>query len=211
MSRTAATQRLPGKRERNKAANRAAILEAGQRCFIENNYDAITVRDIIRRTTLATGTFYNYFRDKREVFDALLSVRMRELTEQLVRIRRNATTLHDFVHGAYLAAFETIAEDPLFYEVIMRNAAIVQELYDDRIMGLSVKALEDDIRDGIRRGLIPAVDVEYLAAAFFGVASEIGKRLARREDRDPRPAADLATRLFMQGLSTQREVDLVPA
>ena len=45
-----------GKRERNKIANRAAILDAARDCFLENGYEGVTVRDVIRKTGLAAGT-----------------------------------------------------------------------------------------------------------------------------------------------------------
>ena len=61
----------PGKRERTKVANRQAILDAARAVFGELGYEAATVRDIIRRTGLASGTFYNYYKSKEEVFDAL--------------------------------------------------------------------------------------------------------------------------------------------
>ena len=54
----------PGKRERTKVANRQAILDAAREVFGELGYDAATVRDIIRRTGLASGTFYNYYKSK---------------------------------------------------------------------------------------------------------------------------------------------------
>ena len=61
----------PGKRARTKAANRQAILEAARQVFARLGADAATVRDIIRETDLAAGTFYNYFKSKEEVFEAL--------------------------------------------------------------------------------------------------------------------------------------------
>ena len=61
----------PGKREATKLANRQAILDAAREVFGELGYEATTVRDIIRRTGLSVGTFYNYYRSKEEVFAAL--------------------------------------------------------------------------------------------------------------------------------------------
>lgn len=190
-----------GKRERNKAANRAEILAAGSKCFAEHGYEAITVRDIIRGTTLATGTFYNYFPDKQSVLHALIESRVDDLTRRLSAIRRNADNLRDFIYDTYLTTFQTIIDDPLFYQVILRNIPAVQELLDDSIMGISVAALENDIRDAVDRRLIPEVDVPFLAAAFFGVAHEFGRMLVRRGDRDPKPAAEMATRLFLHGVT----------
>jgi len=61
MSETATVEPI-GKREKTKAANRQAILAAARRVFAQLGYEAATVRDIIRGTALASGTFYNYFR-----------------------------------------------------------------------------------------------------------------------------------------------------
>ena len=49
------------RREINRVNNRDAILRAAREVFTEIGLGATTVRDIIRRTDLASGTFYNYF------------------------------------------------------------------------------------------------------------------------------------------------------
>ena len=61
-----------GRRERTKAANRAALVAAARDAFGELGYEAVGVRDIVRRTDLASGTFYNYFPDKEAVFRAVV-------------------------------------------------------------------------------------------------------------------------------------------
>src|SRR3954467_14372155 len=61
-----------GRREERKAQNRAKLLEAARKVFAEKGYGEATARDIVRETDLATGTFYNYFEDKQDVFMALL-------------------------------------------------------------------------------------------------------------------------------------------
>src|SRR5476649_1238849 len=50
-----------GRREQNKAENRAALLKAARSVFAEIGYGAAGVRDIVRRTDLASGTFYKNF------------------------------------------------------------------------------------------------------------------------------------------------------
>ena len=57
--------RARGKREETKASNRQAIIDAARIVFAELGYGATTVRDIIRATELASGTFYNYFKSAR--------------------------------------------------------------------------------------------------------------------------------------------------
>ncbi len=190
----------PGKRDRNKRANRAAILDAAQRVFLELGYDAVTIRDVIRRTELASGTFYNYFRTKEDLLRALIEQHVQELTDELRQVRGAAHSLDEFIHGAYLAAFKRIARDPALYNLMMRNDSVVRSLYADGVMGVSMKALRDDIEDAIRRGIMPPLDAGYLAAAFFGAGYELGRILAASPDRDPAAAAAFATRLFLGGV-----------
>jgi AcrR family transcriptional regulator len=189
-----------GKREQNKSANRAALLEAARRVFLEHGYDAVTIRDVIRQTDLAAGTFYNYFRTKEEVFRALVEERVIELTEELKRVRGAARSLDEFVHGAYLAAFTAIAEDPVLYSLMIRNEAVVRLLYKESVMGISTRALREDIRDAIRRGIMPALDPDYLAAALFGAGYEMARIFSESPQRDPAAVAAFATRLFLGGI-----------
>src|SRR5947209_18464637 len=95
-----------GKRARTKAQNRAAILAAAREVFAELGYDAAGVRDVIRRTELASGTFYNYFPDKEAVFRALLDDSTQEVRRRLQAARARAKTLEHFVGDAYRAWFD---------------------------------------------------------------------------------------------------------
>jgi len=189
-----------GKRDQNKRANRAAILEAARQVFLEQGYDAVTIRDVIRRTALASGTFYNYFRTKEAVLRALVDEHVQDLTAELRRVRGAARSLDEFVQGAYLAAFTRIARDPVLYHLMMRNESAVRSLYADGVMGVSTQALCDDIEDAIRRGIMPPLDATYLAAAFFGAGYEMGRILAAAPKKDPVAAAAFATRLFLGGV-----------
>ena len=60
------SEEAAGKREQNRIRNRRAILLAARECFRERGYEKSTIRDIVRRTGLAAGTFYNYFSSKQD-------------------------------------------------------------------------------------------------------------------------------------------------
>src|SRR3954468_12838594 len=76
-----------GRREERKAQNRAKLLDAARKVFAEKGLGEATARDIVRETDLASGTFYNYFRDKEHAFRALLG-EMAERSRALVRAQR---------------------------------------------------------------------------------------------------------------------------
>ncbi|HEV2061846.1 MAG TPA: TetR/AcrR family transcriptional regulator [Solirubrobacteraceae bacterium] len=193
-----------GKREQTKQANRAAILGAARTVFAEMGYGAAPVRDIVRATDLAAGTFYNYFPDKEAVFRALLeesAVRVRERTREG---RSGATTLEEFVRGGYFAYFQAVAEDPMTFELTRRNAGTIRTLFNTPGIGAGVDELRTDLEAAVAAGLMPDVDIEYTAAAMVGVGFEVGVRMVAREPIDPERAADFATRLFLGGLELLR-------
>ena len=59
------------KRELTKTNNRSLIIASGINVFVDKGVAEATVRDIIRATGLASGTFYNYFKSKEEVLVAI--------------------------------------------------------------------------------------------------------------------------------------------
>ena len=202
-----------GKRERNKVANRTAILDAARKCFLQQGYDAVTIRDVVRLSGLAAGTFYNYFRTKEELLRALIETRVEAVTSELGELRRRARNLQEFLHGAYLAGFTIVAAEPVLYNLMLRNEPAVRALYKESVLGVSVRALKEDLRDAMTRGIMPRMDIDYLAAALFGAGYEMGRVLAENPGRDPRTVADFITRLFMGGIvafTSDKQVSFKP-
>ena len=91
------TAEATGRREATKERNREAILSAGIEVFSDIGYGQATVRDLIRASGLATGTFYNYFPDKESVLRALVDRSAVELRAQLAESRAGAATAEEFV------------------------------------------------------------------------------------------------------------------
>jgi AcrR family transcriptional regulator len=190
-----------GRRERTKVQNRAAILAAAREVFAEIGYDAAGVRDVIRRTELASGTFYNYFPDKEAVFRAVVDESSQEVRRRLRIARAGARTLEAFVGDAYLAWFQFLVEDRLLFELLRRNAGTIRELFGDPILGAGVDDLLADLRAAMDRGEVPELDADYMAGAMAGVGLELGVRMAEREPADPAGAARFATELFLGGIT----------
>ncbi len=190
-----------GKRERNKAQNRAAILTAAREVFAELGYDAAGVRDVIRRTELASGTFYNYFPDKESVFRAVIDESALEVRSRLRRARASASTLEEFVGDAYREWFTFLVEDRLMFELMQRNAGPIRSLFGDPILGAGVEDLAEDLRAAIARGELPPLDADYMAGAMAGVGLEIGVRMAERDPADVEGAVAFATELFLGGIA----------
>ena len=193
-----------GKRERTKQANRAAILEAARDVFADIGFGAATVRDIVRGTDLATGTFYNYFPDKESVFTALFDETAGQARERVRAARRGGTTLEAFVRDGFAAYFAFLLEDRRTSQLLSRNAGTIRALFDEPSLVAGVEELAEDLRAGIAAGLIPEHDVEYMAASMVGAAFEVGARMLEDDEPDPERATAFISGLFIAGLSARR-------
>jgi AcrR family transcriptional regulator len=189
-----------GRREDTKAANRAAILAAGRELFSDCGYDAVSVRDIVRRTDLASGTFYNYFPDKASIFHALVEETGAEARRRAREARRQAAGPQGFIEAGFRAYFAFIASDPGTFAFLRRNVGTIREQFGDAFMPAGLAELEADLRAAIASGELPPVDVDFCARAMLAVALELGEELLEREPPDVDGATRFATALFSAGL-----------
>jgi AcrR family transcriptional regulator len=186
---------LPGRRESTKAANRAAILDAARAIFADIGYGAATVRDIVRRTDLATGTFYNYFPDKESVLRALVEDNATTIRASLREARGRATTFEEFVREGYRVYFEYMVSDRPTFELMRRNAGTIRELVHEPALGAGINDLVEDLQEWI-----PDLDTSYVGAAMTGVGIEVAILVVDRDPPDVEGATRFATDLFIGGL-----------
>ena len=190
-----------GKREQTKVANRQAILDAAREVFGELGYETATVRDIIRRTGLAAGTFYNYYRSKEEVFAALVDDGARRFAPILKAIRAQSSgDFEVFVRRALLAYFDFIADE--------RQSWTARRPPDEphvHIQGETpeTSAVFNEVRDAMQQAIARGghlSDPVFMASACIAVAREIGDRMLERRPVDTKAAAEFATAMILNGL-----------
>jgi AcrR family transcriptional regulator len=191
-----------GRRERSKAANRQAILDAARRVFAQLGYETASVRDIIRGTDLASGTFYNYFKSKEEVFEALADDGARRFRPQLRAARENATCFEDYIRTAVHAYFAFLASEHRAgaHPVIERGPHVRANTPETLAVYEEVR---DGVADAIARGLAPKIDPDYFAAACIGVAQEVGHAMLKRGGDDIDGAAQFVTAFILGGVGSQ--------
>lgn len=189
-----------GKRASTKAANRRAILDAGRRVFARIGFEATTVRDIIRETELASGTFYNYFKSKEEVFQAIAEDSTNRFRAHLSDVRARATTLEEYIDNAFHAYFSFIAREN--EEAIACGAphlALVGVRVDTPEMEAVAKEIRADIERAMSHEVAAGLDIEYLTASAIGMAREMGDYMLQRRPVDVDGATRFAAGLVLGG------------
>src|SRR5471030_783697 len=109
-----------GRRELTKAQNRDTILAAARLVFAQMGFAAATVRDVIRATPLASGTFYNYFKSKEEVYQAIRDEVALAIGPPLHEERVKAATVEEFMSGSFRT----------FFAFVVRNRTDFRHLRD---------------------------------------------------------------------------------
>jgi AcrR family transcriptional regulator len=196
-------QKQTSLRAQKRIQNRDAILRAAVGVFGEQGFGATSVRDIIRRTDLATGTFYNYFDSKEDVFKALVTQVGEDLRERLRTARGAADNLSKFVENSFRIYFTYYAEHPDIFMMLRSN-----QTYNGTIIGMEdhqartgLHELRSDIAAARRQNIFPDIDIDYLTAAIGGVAFALVGEMMQRRPLDPDAATIFATQLFLHGLT----------
>ncbi|MGA4992660.1 TetR/AcrR family transcriptional regulator [Nonomuraea bangladeshensis] len=100
-----------GRRERKKAATRAAILDAATALFLERGFDGVSVREIADKADVSPKTVFTHFPQK----EALVFSDEDERHERLVAAvsgRAPGTTISDALKAHYLSEIAAMRSGP---------------------------------------------------------------------------------------------------
>ncbi|HZZ89695.1 MAG TPA: helix-turn-helix domain-containing protein [Caulobacteraceae bacterium] len=198
----------PGKREQTKLANRQAILDAAREVFRELGYEVATVRDIIRRTGLSVGAFYNYYRSKEEVFAALSDDGARRFRPILHAEYLKAKDFESYLRGATRAYLEFVAAEAESWGKDI--AAADTEPYTRNTP--EIIAVHEEVRAALagvmERGLAPRVDLDYLTTACIAIVREVADRMMLRQPPDVDGATEFCVSLILGGAAAAPRVSL---
>ena len=172
-------------------------------------YETATVRDIIRRTNLSVGAFYNYYRSKEEVYEALADDGARRFRPILQAQYEKASDFQSYIRGAIEAYYNFIVED----ERAGQKPPPPPDQRRPHVHGETpeMQAVFEQVRwsiaDVLARDHKTPVDAEYLAAACIAIAREVGDRMVERRPIDVPGAVEFAVQLILGGLPTLPRLD----
>ena len=121
------------------------------------------MRDVVRRTDLASGTFYNYFDGKDAVFARRARGGRRRGPRAGARRPPGRGAATASLEAGFRAFFAFIAADPDTFAFLERNAEAV------------LPAALDELREDLDGRLRDGVDVDYTAHAMVAVGLQIGR------------------------------------
>jgi AcrR family transcriptional regulator len=169
---------------RQSEATRARLVRVARDLFARRGYTDVATEEIVRRAGVTRGALYHHFRDKRDLFQAVV-----EEIEQEVMQKVAETALAEGdpweQQTAAIGAYLDVCLEPAVQRIVLTDAPSVLGLAAWREIeakyGLAL--VEAGLRSVMDAGYIEEQPVEPLAHLLLGALTEGGLLIGRAEDR----------------------------
>ena len=104
------TRTFLGKREKNKTIVRERLLDEALRLFSVQGFEKTTVSDIVQASSIGRGTFYNYFTDVKDIFNAVIDRLNSEIRTVIYEARKEAKTVYESLYFAFKSYFDYVSD-----------------------------------------------------------------------------------------------------
>ena len=136
-----------GRVERRKARTRAGLLSAARALFAANGLQDTTIAEIAEHADIAIGSFYNYFRTKEDLLDALLEAELAKQLRLLQLRQAQVTDPAEKISVAHRHLVRSAQADPTWAWLVVRLEVPYRIAWS--VLG---GAAEQDLREGVDAG-----------------------------------------------------------
>ena len=177
----AAVEELPRvPKQARSRSKRDDLLKAAARLFVERGYATTIADDISATAGVSVGTFYNYFRNKRQILLVLVLDRLETIFSQL-EVAQIDFTSENHRDGIFQAIATVMSpnEETGLRRVWMELVSVDPELepYQQLIRQYAQSQLEEHIEHAVAAGVTwPDLDVPATALAIFTMLDALSLR-----------------------------------
>jgi AcrR family transcriptional regulator len=140
---------------------RTEIIEAAYEVFASKGYSAAGIADIAERLGMGHGTFYRYFKNKRDILDQVVDYGVERIVAALeLETPQPAASLEEFrdqLRRIGDRLFSLFDSDPGLGQIVLLEATSIDEEMTQRVLGLidTFGALAAGfLQSGINRGFL---------------------------------------------------------
>jgi len=162
-------------------------LDAAEEVFGEYGYYEASISEITRRAGVAQGTFYIYFRTKREIFAELVEDIGKRLRASMRSATRSIADRTEVERYGFKTFFEFVATHRRIYSVLQEAERVAPEAAHAYYDGLA-RGYTHRLNEAMDAGTIRSVDAEAIAYALMGIGHFVALRwLVWSQQDDTRP------------------------
>ena len=200
-------ERLPRK-ERERQRRQTEFLATAEEVFSRKGFHSTTIQEISEKSEFAVGSIYHMFRNKDEIYTALLRMRMEEYLSLLEEKINNGTGPVEKIRTLIETKFRFFSEHRPFLRLFLDTTIGSDE--NMRLSGVEelivryegyLRLLAGIFEEGIRKKLFCGNDPIGMALAMEGmVRSFITYMIRHEEDGVPLPEFSTIREILLQGI-----------
>ncbi len=167
-----------------------SILSSAKEMFAIKGYHETSITDIIKRANIARGTFYLYFKEKRDVFDALFDQLLDEINTSVKRVvvGNDQKPPMEQIADNLKRVFQLAADDPELARILFRHAPGLDSITDQKIDNFYAKItalIEGALALGTQMGIVERCDFRLIAVFILGGVKDIVDKITRPDNNLP--------------------------
>jgi TetR/AcrR family transcriptional regulator len=200
-------ERVPRK-ERERQRREGEFLEAAEEVFSRKGYHSATIQEISEKSEFAVGSIYHMFRNKDEIYTALLRMRMEEylslLEEEIRAFHDPVATIRALIETKYQYCIEHKPFLRLYLDTTLGSDGDVRFDGVEKLIARYeeyLRLLAGIFEAGIEKKLFSGNDPIGMALAMEGmVRSFVTYWIRHEEDRVPLPEFSTIREILFQGI-----------
>ena len=168
------------RKEREFLARRSEILEAATRLFARKGYHGTAMSEIAKEAEFSTGSLYNFFQNKEELYFTLLREKIEALEAEVYAVLESDAGVEDRLRiyvDKVLAFFERERD---FFRIFGEQRGQFEstakgefsDVIHDKIQNYLARMVSL-MEQGTRQGLFKPMSAAELAMIFFGITNNI--------------------------------------
>ncbi len=177
-----------GRRAEQVTDTRQALVEVARTLFAERGYAATGTEDIVAAARVTRGALYHHFRDKADLFRAVMAECAQEMAERLVEqetLRAQAEQGDSWqLLRTGFQSFLDACTDPDFQRIVLVEgpAVLGHSAWDALVEQHGYGLLAEALTEAIQEGRIDDLPVPPLTRMLASLISEASLYIARAED-----------------------------
>jgi len=151
------------------------ILQAAQQLFQKHGYQKVTMDDVARAIGKGRSSLYYYYKNKDEVFDAVMDAEISDIMTEITRAVGQATTVEQKLRALGITKTKISRKRKSFFDALEAgmNADEISQ-YAQKKQGVQKRIRKEEasllnhiLTQGVKEGEIPALDPKEQETIIF--------------------------------------------
>jgi len=169
--------RIPERKDGLNTYNR--IIKTSKVLFAKKGFHGTPINEIITKSKIATGTFYQYFSSKKDVYFYLVNDYRTRIFKTIREATSKYETRYDIEYHGIKAYLEFIRKDKLAYQIIWESLFVDKNYFYNYYVSFA-KSYQKQLLESNQ--IKDNIDLETLSFCLIGISNFVGIQILSKDN-----------------------------